>query len=111
MRIVWIKALLAAVPVALFLAAPASVHADGACTALANDVDVYSACTNKMNVPCAHRPGGFYPTEHLTCTYPDGGRDDCAITFGVLGGPVADFGCTYVPPGSYPAPEPTGEPS
>ncbi len=90
------KALLTVAPAALFIAAPVPAHADGACTDSANDVDAYTACVNKMNVPCAHRPG-FYPTEHLACTYPDGGRDDCFITFGFYG--VSDFNCPYVPPG------------
>ena len=64
----WIKALLAVVPAALFLAAPAPVvHADGACTALANDFDAYKACTKKMDVGLTpfggHRVRRLVPSE------------------------------------------------
>ncbi len=43
----WSKFLLIVAPTALFIAAPAPVHADGACTALANDVDAYNACLGR----------------------------------------------------------------
>ncbi|ULP48030.1 hypothetical protein [Mycolicibacter virginiensis] len=109
----WNKALLAAVPAALFLAAPAPVvHADGACTAFANanDVDAYQECTRKMNVRCKSQ--GVFLEHSVTCTYPDGGRDEC-IEHVVYGGAgrLADAACAYVPPDSDPAPAPVGEPS
>jgi len=103
----WIKALLALAPVALFLAVPAPVaHADGACTALGNDANAYNDCMVKMNVHCVGHPGGVYPTALTTCKYPDGGRDDCFVNFGLVGTQVVDSSCTYFPPGSEPAPAP-----
>lgn len=100
-RILWSKALLAVAPAALFIAAPAPAHADGACTALANDADVdaYKACRIKMNLHCEYA-GGFYTEVHATCAYPDGGRDDCVehlVPFS--GGRSTGIACTYVPPG------------
>ncbi|ULP48031.1 hypothetical protein [Mycolicibacter virginiensis] len=114
----WIKALLVAAPAALFIAAPAVVvHADGACTALGSDYEAYNACISKMNVHCVGGPRGFIPGVNLTCTYSDGGRDECVVHFAFLGGGrAADSACTYVPPGSESAPPPAepapvGEPS
>ncbi len=108
----WIKALLAVAPAALYIAGPAPVYADGACTALANNVDAYTACVNKMNVPCERRPSDFWRTHNLTCTYPNGGRDDCVLHFVPFSiGQVSDFTCTYVPPGSESAPALGAEPS
>lgn len=98
----WSKALLAVAPAALFIAAPVPAHADGACTALANDSDAYNICVNKMNVHCVYT-GGFYPTGNSTCTYPDGGRDNCVYHFTLSlfdAGQIADQNCTYVPPGA-----------
>ncbi|BBY35565.1 hypothetical protein MMIN_36260 [Mycolicibacter minnesotensis] len=100
-RIRWSKALLAVAPAALFIAAPAPAHADGACTALANEVAAYNACMNKMNMHCAYT-GGFYVEVHSTCTYADGGRDECVqhlVPFSFGGVEVTDSTCTYVPPG------------
>lgn len=102
---VWTKALLAAVPAALFIAAPAPVvHADGACTALAGDYDAFTECVAKANVSCrATGNDWFNPT--MACTYPDGGRDDCfvrLVPFG--GGRTSGSTCTYVPPGAESAP-------
>lgn len=96
----WSKALLAVAPAALFIAAPAPAHADGACTALAPDADAYGDCMFKMNVHCkATGDAWFNPTS--TCTYPDGGRDECVMHFVPFsGGRVADSACTYVPPGT-----------
>ena len=109
MRIVWIKALLAALLAALFIAAPAPVHADGACTALAYDVDAYQECAHKMNVRCKSR--GVFLEHSVTCAYPDGGRDECIEHF-VYGGAgrLADAACTYLPPGSDSAPAPGAAP-
>lgn len=119
-RIVWIKALLAAVPATLFLAAPAPVvHADGACTALANDYDAYNECVFKEHVYCKTTGDPWFnPT--LTCKYSDGGRDECLMHFVPFsGGKVADHSCTYVPAGAEsappagaaPEPAPAGEPA
>lgn len=119
----WIKALLAAAPAALFLAAPAQVaHADGACTALANvnTADAWKACVAKTNARCG-RTGGFFTESHVTCIYSDGGRDDCVLHYDyalVGAGPLADMACTYFPPGAEsappagaaPEPAPTAEP-
>jgi|GEM_PF-1584860 len=116
-RILWSNALLAVAPVALFIAAPAPVHAGGECTALANvnNGAGYNACRTKMGVRCANS-GGFVTEYHHTCTYPDGGRDECIehtlppmLSLGVQ---TVDFSCTYVPPGPEPAPapEPGAEP-
>lgn len=115
-RITWSKALFAVAPAALFIAAPAPAHAGGECTALANvdNGDGYNACRTKMGVRCAYS-GGFYTEVHHTCTYPDGGRDECIEhTLSPLAGRgvvTVDFSCTYVPPGSEPAPAPVAEPS
>ncbi len=107
MYTVWIKALLAAAPAALFIAAPAPVvHADGACTALAHDYDGYNACAFKANAYCVGRPAGILPTVPFTCTYSDGGRDDCFVSFEFYGHRAVDSACTYIPPGSESAPPP-----
>ncbi len=107
----WFKALLAAAPAALFLTVPTPLaHADGACTALGSDYEAYMACTQKTNVPCTGSPRGMLLGANLTCTYPDDGRDECVVQFAYMGhGRVADFSCTYVPPGSESAP--ASEPS
>jgi hypothetical protein len=111
----WLKALLAVAPAALFVAAPAPVvHADGACTSLGSDYEAYNACIQKMNVQCVGAPRGFIPGVNLTCTYSDGGRDECVVHFAFLGGGrAADSSCTYTPPGSEPTPAPSAsaEPS
>lgn len=102
---------LAAVPATLFLAAPAPVvHAEGACTALAPDYDAYDECIFKMHVYCKYT-GGFIGIHSNTCTYSDGGRDECVThtnpySFSGLG--VIDHTCTYFPPGAEPAPAPGG---
>jgi len=96
----WSKALLIAAPAALFIAAPAPAHADETCTALANDVDAYNQCMVKMNVHCK-ATGGFELIKTATCTYPDGGRDECTVHFALFGqGIPVDTTCTYVPPGA-----------
>ncbi|WP_133164938.1 hypothetical protein [Mycolicibacter virginiensis] len=109
----WIKMLLAVSPAALFLAAPAPVvHADGACTALGSDYEAYNACISKMNVHCVGGPRGFIPGVNLTCTYSDGGRDECVVHFAFLGGGrVADSSCTYIPLAAAPAPGAAPEPA
>ena len=110
----WIKALLALAPAALFIATPAPARADGACTALANpdDIDAYNECVFRANAYCKGRSTGFYVDFHVTCKYPDGGRDECDERLRPLSGGRFDFiNCTYVPPGSEPAPAPAGEPS
>lgn len=96
----WIKALLAVVPAALFIAAPAPVvHADGACTALGSDYDAYNECISKKNVYCTGSPRGYVMGTNLTCTYPDGGRDECVVQRW-----NSYSACTYFAPGSEPAP-------
>ena len=108
----WIKALLAVAPAALFLAAPAPVvHADGACTALGSDYEAYNECIFKKNVYCTGRPTGYVMGASLTCTYPGGGRDECVVHHAYLGhGRVADSACTYFPPGPEPVPAPGAVP-
>lgn len=108
----WFKTLLAIAPAALFLATPAPfAHAGGECTNLANDVDGYNQCMIKMNVRCVGGgPTGAIQGGYVTCTYPDGGRDECVAHYAFLSGQqLADATCTYIPPG--PAPEPVAEPS
>lgn len=105
-RIVWSKALFALAPAALFIAAPVPAHAGGECTALAYDDGAYTECMFKMNVHCK-ATGNAWLNPTVTCTYPDGGRDDCfarIVPFG--GGRTSGSTCTYVPPGSEPAPAP-----
>lgn len=100
----WIKALLAVAPAALFIAAPAPVHADGACTALASDYDAFNECIAKANAHC-WATGNAWTNPTIACAYPDGGRDDCIwrlVPFG--GGRTSGSTCTYVPAGSDPAP-------
>lgn len=110
-RITWSKALFAVAPAALLIAAPAPVHADGACTGLGSDYEAYTACTTKMNVNCVGRPRGFIAGVNMTCTYSDGGRDECLVQFAFLGGGRVDYSsCTYVPPDSEPAPALGAEP-
>ncbi|WP_409429378.1 hypothetical protein [Mycobacterium sp. SMC-11] len=99
----WNKALLAVAPAALFIAAPAPVHADETCTALANveTLDAYNQCMVKMNVRCQSRRGNVFLEAFVTCKYPDGGRDECIEHFGALAdGRVDDLACTYFPPGA-----------
>lgn len=107
----WSKALLAVTPAALFIAAPAPVHAGGECTALAPDVDAYNQCMAKANVRCVGGgPTGVIQGGYVTCTYPDGGRDECVAHYAFLSGQLADAACTYIPPGPAPAPAPGAEP-
>lgn len=116
---VWIKTLLAIAPTALFLTAPAPVvHADGACTALANpgNVDDYNECLFRANAYCKSHRTDFLVGFHFSCGYPDGGRDECDEHVTLYTQQIADYACTYFPPGSAPAPvpgaapEPAGEP-
>jgi len=95
----WSKTLLIVALAALFIAAPAPAHADETCTALANDVDAYNACTSKVNSHCVGT-GGFFSGVHATCTYPDGGRDDCIGHMSPFSTQITDFTCTYFPPGA-----------
>lgn len=100
----WIKALLTVVPAALFIAAPAPVvHADGACTALGPDA--YKDCRIRMNLHCESRLVA-YTVAHVTCTYPDGGRDECEqhiVPFSP-NTETASLACTYVPRGAESTP-------
>lgn len=127
MRTLWIKSLLAAVPAALFLAAPAPMaHAGETCTALASPdtVDAYNACLDKMGIRCKSAGSILDVYTHtVTCPYSDGGRDECAVhSVPFTGGREFDsVACTYVPPGAEsapapapgaaPEPAPAGEPS
>lgn len=100
----WSKALLAVTPAALFIAGPAPAHADETCTALASadTADPYKACVAKTNARCVGT-GGVFTETHVTCTYPDGGRDECVQHYVYVvfsHGPLADMACTYVPPGA-----------
>lgn len=99
----WIRALLAVAPAASFIAAPALVHADGACTALANpdDIDAYNECVIRENVYCKASHTGMGGYFHVTCKYTDGGRDECderILPFS--GGRMEYANCTYAPPGA-----------
>lgn len=109
-RHLWSTALLAVAPAALFIAAPAPAHAGGECTALGPGA--YKECRITMNLRCESRQVSYLGV-HATCTYPDGGRDECDETIALFGGGTDYLACTYIPPGSAPAPapEPGAEPS
>lgn len=89
-------AVLLAIPVvALALASP--THADSPCTALANNESAFNACVQTAQ---AHCTSGMmiYFWHHVTCTYPNGGRDECDVQHPLAGDETAN--CTYSPPGA-----------
>jgi hypothetical protein len=97
-----IVALLVAAPVVVPLAwgAP-EAHAAGKCTDLSTtNPTAYQGCILNSGANCATHPGGILII-HSSCTYPDGGRDECdmhATPYG-LGGPPT-LNCQYFPPGT-----------
>jgi hypothetical protein len=97
-----IAAVLVAAPmsVAFTWAAPVA-HATGKCTDLSTtNPTAYQGCILNSGANCSSRISGILAT-HITCTYPDGGRDECdtqATPYG-LGGPPT-LNCQYIPPGA-----------
>jgi hypothetical protein len=73
-------------------------HADGQCTALANDTNAFNACMHNANEHCTAVGIMLYGTRHVSCTYPDGGRDECTVQHALTGQEVG-ASCQYFPPG------------
>ena len=77
----------------------AGANAVGACTGIMNQGLVqYSQCATNSGAHCTSSLGNF-TGGHVTCTYPDGGRDECDYTGTVGFGPSSGT-CTYIPSGS-----------
>jgi hypothetical protein len=96
----------------MLFATPA--HASPTCTALGNSSDPatrykYMDCTREQGAFCHWLGAGGYGgllggSTNMTCTYPDGGHDECNLTTGPglgeqLQNPI-NAHCDYFPPGS-----------
>jgi hypothetical protein len=106
-----IKSALAAVllTAASMLFATPPTNAAPTCTALGSSPDPatryrYMDCTREAGAFCHWIGGGALGglgggTTHMTCTYPDGGRDECDLT-GVGWTNQWSNHCDYFPPGA-----------
>lgn len=94
---------LAAAPLVVPFTWTPAARADptGPCTALASDntSNAYTSCIKKTGGHCTTSPA-LYFWVHVTCTYPDNGRDECTGQINPLNIAASTSTCQYFPPGA-----------
>lgn len=103
----WFKAVPAAAALVMWMVIPSpSANADGQCTSKDN-AQAHQACVANTGGQCGGI--GMFGASHMTCTYPDGSRDECdwhMTSLTTTGG-----SCTWFPsPPAFPIGPPPPEP-
>lgn len=71
----WLKAVPATAALGMWVVVPSpTANADGQCTAKTN-AQAHQACVANADGQCGGI--GMFGASHMTCTYPDGSRDEC----------------------------------